>query len=231
MSSSKIEELKKRREKEQSEKKSQILYGIILVILTIMIYILFLFFDFEKSKFWIIGLAIGVVLQRSRFCFTAGFRDPILVGNTSIMKAIIIGLIIATVGFGIIQYIEIGNSQVLNIDKIPGQIYPVGLHTAMGALIFGIGMVIAGGCGSGTLMRIGEGFKLQIVVLIGLIIGTVLGAKHYEFWDKAIISKTQVVYIPEYTGLPLAIISQVIILIILYIFADWYDKKNNIMSM
>ena len=27
---------------------------------------------------WIFGIAFGIVLQKSRFCFTAAFRDPIL---------------------------------------------------------------------------------------------------------------------------------------------------------
>jgi hypothetical protein len=231
MSSSRIEELKKKRKGELKAKKSQIPYGILFIILAIFIYIVLLFLDFEKSKFWIIGLAFGLVLQRSRFCFAAGFRDPVLVGNTSIMRAIIIGMIISTVGFGVIQYMEVGNSQTFNINNIPGQIYPVGFHTAIGALIFGIGMVIAGGCVSGTLMRIGEGFLLQVVVLIGLIIGATLGAKHYDFWDKILISQSETVYIPKYIGLPKAIILQVFLLVILYIFMGWYDKKNNIMSM
>lgn len=34
--------------------------------------------------FWMFGILFGIVLQRSRFCFTAAFRDPWLTGSTSL---------------------------------------------------------------------------------------------------------------------------------------------------
>ena len=103
-------------------------------------------------------------MQRSGFCFVASFRDPVMVGSTSLFRAVIIGLMISTVGFGIFQYITISNIPNYLIDDIPGQIFPVGINTMIGAILFGIGMVIAGGCASGTLIRIGEGHVMQIVV-------------------------------------------------------------------
>ncbi|MDK2800498.1 MAG: uncharacterized protein PWP27_2045 [Clostridiales bacterium] len=231
MSSSKIEELKKRRQKENKAKSSQIPYAAIFTVVAIVIYGVFLKINLKYSTFWIIGLLIGFTIQRSRFCFTASFRDPILVGNTSVLKAIIIAFIIMTIGFALVQYIFVGDSEIFDIYNIPGQIHPVGIHTAIGAIIFGIGMVISGGCASGTLMRIGEGFILQIVVLVGFIVGTLLGARQYEFWDKLFISKSPTVYIPQYIGLPIAMIGQIVILILLYFFVDWYDRKNNLMMM
>lgn len=231
MTSQRIEELKKKRQKQFKKKKNQSIYGLILIFLAVIICIFFVNANSHYSGLWIIGILIGFILQRSRFCFTASFRDPLMVGSTSLFKAIIIAFIISTIGFGIIQYNHIGDSTSINLTDIPGQIAPIGLHTIIGAIMFGIGMVIAGGCASGTLMRIGEGFILQIFVLIGFITGTIMGASHYEFWDKALISKAPTIYIPKYTGMPLGIVGQVIVLIILYLIADWYDKKNSIMSM
>lgn len=230
MSSTRIEELKRSRQRDIKKKKSQIPAAIVFMIFALAIYIIFLATDLRSSIFWIIGLLFGIILQRSRFCFTSGFRDPIIVGNTSILRAIIIGLIITTIGFGVIQFISIGGSQSIDISSIPGQVAPVGIHTVIGAIIFGIGMVIAGGCVSGTVMRIGEGFALQIVVLVGLIIGTMLGAGSFEFWDNNIISGSQAVYIPEYVGFPAAIIGQTVVLILIYYLVELYDKKNNIMK-
>jgi uncharacterized membrane protein YedE/YeeE len=37
-------------------------------------------------------------------------------------------------------------------------ILPMGFHTILGGFIFGIGMVIAGGCGAGILWRSAEGY-------------------------------------------------------------------------
>lgn len=232
LTSNKIEELKKRRQRELKvhRKKSQLIYAILVSVISIIVFIFLYKNNRIYSVFWIIGLLIGIVLQKSRFCFAASFRDLIIAGSTSILKAIIIAFIISTIGFGIIQFHSIKDLGVIDVYNLPGQISPVGLHTAIGAILFGIGMVIAGGCASGTLMRIGEGFLLQIVVLIGFIIGTVLGAYNFEFWDKICINNSPVIYIPEYIGLPLAIIFQVILLTVLYFIADWYDKRNNLMS-
>ena len=64
-------------------------------------------------------------------------------------------------------------------------VYPVGLPLIIGGILFGIGMVIAGGCATGTLMRIGEGFLIQFLTLLFFIIGSFWGAHDLSvFWDK-----------------------------------------------
>ncbi|HAW70418.1 MAG TPA: transporter, partial [Firmicutes bacterium] len=115
--------------------------------------------------YWIFGISFGIVLQKSRFCFTASLRDPVLTGSTSLTKAVLIAFAIASVGFAAIQYsaVQAGN-------PVPGFVSPAGWHTAIGALLFGIGMVIAGGCASGTLMRVGEGFMMQWLSLIFFVV-------------------------------------------------------------
>ncbi|WDU83426.1 YeeE/YedE thiosulfate transporter family protein [Caloramator sp. Dgby_cultured_2] len=67
---------------------------------------------------WILGVAAGFTLQRSRFCFTASMRDPVLTGGTSLTKAVIIAIATATVGFAAIQY----GAVLKGAEKIPGNI-------------------------------------------------------------------------------------------------------------
>lgn len=229
MTSNKIEELKNKRKKEIHNKKSQLPYFFIVAFTTFMICAYLCNRNIRHSIVWTIGILIGITMQRSRFCFAASFRDPIMVGTTSLFRAVIIGLIICTIGFSVFQQISIGNEVNYAIEDVPGQIYPVGFHTIFGALLFGIGMVIAGGCASGTLIRIGEGYLMQAVVLIGFVIGATLGSSHFEFWDKLFISTSKTIFIPKYIGFIPALILQLIILCALYMFANWYDKKNNMM--
>jgi len=231
LASSKIQELKRQRQLKYENKKNQIIYGMVFITLGGLIYLFLLKNNFMYSVIWILGLLMGFTLQKSRFCFSASFRDPIMVGSTSILKAIIIASIITTIAFALIQYNAIGGNTSISYENIPGQIDPVGIHTAIGAILFGVGMVIAGGCASGTLMRIGEGFSLQLVVLLGFIIGTLLGGKNFEFWDRLFISKSPTIYIPKYLGFPISVVIQVVVLIMLYFVAEWYQKKNNMMKM
>lgn len=230
MTSSKIEELKKKRQLEVKKKSNQIPYALFLSIGVFIIYLALIKYNLRFSIFWIIGILLGITMQRSRFCFAASFRDPIMVGSTSLLKAIILALIISTIGFFIIQYKVIITNPDYLISDIPGHLHPVGLHTALGAILFGVGMVIAGGCASGILVRIGEGYMMQLVVLIGFIIGTVIGARHFVFWDKIIISKASIIYLPKYLGFFPSLILQLLLLCVLYFVADWYDKRNNIMT-
>jgi uncharacterized membrane protein YedE/YeeE len=231
MKSSRIEELNRQRQIEIRPKKSQLPFFFFLISICIVFYLYLFGSNKIYSIIWAIGILIGITMQRSGFCFVASFRDPVMVGSTSLFRAVIIGLMISTVGFGIFQYITISNIPNYLIDDIPGQIFPVGINTMIGAILFGIGMVIAGGCASGTLIRIGEGHVMQIVVLVGFVIGTVLGAGHFGFWDKLIISSSKTIYIPQYMGFLPTIIIQILVLGILYILAGWYDRKNSIMNL
>ncbi|WP_051569427.1 YeeE/YedE thiosulfate transporter family protein [Alkaliphilus transvaalensis] len=228
--SSKIEALKRQREMEVKKKKNQSPFGIIITGMVITIYLALINYNLDFSSYWIIGILMGITLQRSRFCFAASFRDPIMVGSTSLLKAVLLAFIVSTIGFFIIQLrASVANPDYL-ITELPGQFNPVGLHTALGAILFGTGMVVAGGCASGVLIRIGEGHAMQLVVLIGFIIGATLGAAHFPFWDGVLISKTPVVHFPNHIGFFPSLILQLLLLCGLYFIADWYDKKNNIMT-
>lgn len=173
---------------------------------------------------WIFGLAFGIVLQKSRFCFAAAFRDPILTGSTSLTKAVIVAVAVASVGFGAVQYAAVSKG-----GSLPGSISPVGVHIAIGAIIFGIGMVISGGCASGTLMRVGEGFMMQWLTLVFFIVGTLWGTHDYAWWNAVFFKGSPRVHLPSVLGWPLGIALQLTVLGLLYILADWWGnrKKNN----
>ncbi|SKA81247.1 hypothetical protein SAMN05443428_10435 [Caloramator quimbayensis] len=208
----------------KSKKKvNQIPFGVVLLIGLIG----FGFFMANQSPksavMWVFGVAAGFTLQRSRFCFTASMRDPVLTGSTSLTKAVIIAIATATVGFASIQY----GAVIKGAEKIPGNISPVGIHVAIGAFMFGIGMVIAGGCASGTLMRVGEGFTMQMLSIVFFIIGSLWGAKDFGWWTNTFISKTKPVFLPNLIGWAPALLIQFGLLLALYILADWYGNRKS----
>ncbi len=53
-------------------------------------------------------------------------------------------------------------------------VLPVGWHTLVGGWLFGLGMVVAGGCATGTLFRVGEGSVQMMFALLGAILGASL---------------------------------------------------------
>jgi len=48
--------------------------------------------DTQVGWLLILGIASGIALQRSRFCFASAFRDLVLFGSGRIMKGILVGL-------------------------------------------------------------------------------------------------------------------------------------------
>ena len=153
----------------RKKKKNQIPVGIV-VFLLISAVAVWLGTRSETLVFyWITGTIFGFILQRARFCFTASMRDPYLTGSTTLTKAVLIAFAISTIGITAIKY-----GYFINGLPIPGQSYiaPISVATGVGAFMFGIGMVIAGGCASGTLMRVGEGFGMQLLSLFFFIVGS-----------------------------------------------------------
>lgn len=179
----------------------------------------------KLALFWILGGCFGFILQKSRFCFTASMRDPYLTGSTSVTRAVLIAFAVTTIGFAAIKY-----GAFVKGLPIPGQGYiaPVSLATVIGAFIFGIGMVIAGGCASGTLMRVGEGFGMQVLSLFFFVIGSLWGAHDYGWWKLNFMMKGHKIFLPDVFGWGWAVVIQLLVIAALYIAADkWENKKLN----
>jgi uncharacterized membrane protein YedE/YeeE len=67
-------------------------------------------------------------------------------------------------------------------QPLVGAIAPVGVSVLIGAAIFGLGMQLGGGCGSGTLFTVGGGSARMLVTLAFFIIGALIGTAHLPWW-------------------------------------------------
>ncbi len=150
----------------KKKRRNQLPIALIVLLLSIIGGLLLaIFISPDVGMFLLFGGCFGFILQKSRFCFTASMRDPCITGSTSVTKAVLIAFALTTIGFTAIKYSAFASGQ-----TIPGMSYvqPVSLATVLGGILFGIGMVIAGGCASGTLMRVGEGFLMQMLSLLAM---------------------------------------------------------------
>ncbi|TFC01381.1 YeeE/YedE family protein [Cryobacterium adonitolivorans] len=105
----------------------------------------------------LIGIALGFVMQRGRFCVTGAFRDLWVTGNTRWLTAFLI--VIAVQSVGVFTLDALG---VISLSSSP---FPW-LSTIGGAFIFGFAIVLAGGCATGTYYRAGEGLVGSWLALI-----------------------------------------------------------------
>lgn len=207
----------------RKKKKNQLPIALLVLVFVIGVGILLGLYNSSMALYWGFGCCFGFILQKSRFCFTASMRDPCITGSTSVTRAVLIAFAITTIGFTAIKY-----GSFISTGTIPGESYvmPISLATALGGILFGIGMVIAGGCASGTLMRVGEGFSMQVLSLFFFVIGSLIGANHMGFWELNFNAVAPRVFLPDVFGWFGALVIQLLVILLLYIAADKYEKKK-----
>ena len=115
-----------------------------------------------SSSVLVLGLAIGVVLQRSHFCTMGSVSDAVLFGSLRRLRVWALALAVAMAGTQILEaagLVAIGRSIYLQEGWLWAGAMP-------GGLLFGLGMVQAGGCVSRNLVRFGGGSLKALTALL-----------------------------------------------------------------
>jgi uncharacterized protein len=109
-----------------------------------------------------IGVVFGVLLERTRFCAMGALSDLVAFGDRRRLRAWLLASAVAIIGAQSLQaaaVVDLGLSMYL----APSLNW---LGNILGGLMFGIGMVFAGGCASRNLVRLGGGDLRAVVVLV-----------------------------------------------------------------
>lgn len=88
------------------------------------------------------GFLLGFVMQRGRFCITGAFRDMYVTKNYNMFIAVLIVISIQSIGFFLLK-----DTGVISVDPA-SNFSPIAV--LVGAFMFGVGIVFAGGCATGT---------------------------------------------------------------------------------
>ena len=123
----------------------------------------------------LVGAALGYVLQRGRFCINSAYRE-ILFQDYTMFRAYLLALVVAIIGANFIEDIGwLGHLESGSFMR--GELYRqafVPWANVIGGYLFGMGIVLAGGCGSGILYRVGEGNLAYVLAVFGFFFGLVL---------------------------------------------------------
>ncbi|MEO0624871.1 MAG: YeeE/YedE family protein [Pseudomonadota bacterium] len=125
-----------------------------------------------------LGALAGVGLYHAAFGFTGAWRRLVRERRGGGLRAqmLLIGLAAA------VTYPLIGFEAETGWNMHP-VVLPMGLVSGFGALVFGAGMQLGGGCASGTLFTAGGGSSRMGVTLLAFVVGSVAATAHLnEFW-------------------------------------------------
>lgn len=112
------------------------------------------------------GLAVlfGAVAQRTRFCTMGAIADAVSIGDWGRARMWALAIAVAVLGFNgmvALGWIEARHS----VYAGPRLLW---LSSLLGGALFGFGMVLASGCGSKNLVRLGGG-NLKSLVVLGML--------------------------------------------------------------
>ncbi len=111
-----------------------------------------------------LAVAFGAIAQRTHFCTMGALADIVSMGSTMRLRMWAVAIAVALAGFNAmvgLGWVEAGKS-VYAGERV------LWLSALVGGLMFGFGMVLASGCGSRSLVRVGGGNLKSLVVLLVL---------------------------------------------------------------
>ncbi len=146
-----------------------------------------------------LGLVLGAVLQRSRFCFYCHARDFFECRDPRGLLAIVAALAVGTVGMHVVMG---GWLPVPIPGRLPpdAHIGPVSWALVAAGLAFGAGMAVSGSCISAHWYRLGEGSPTSPFALVGSAIGFGVGFVTWNGLYSATIAEAPVVWLPHHLG-------------------------------
>jgi uncharacterized protein (TIGR01244 family) len=120
-----------------------------------------------------VTILLGIVMQKTRFCTMGAVTDVVIMGEWTRMRQWLMAMGVAIIGVGVMTSTGLidASKSIYTNAKISW------LSTLLGSLIFGFGMVLASGCGSKTLIRIGGGSLKSLVVFLTLALSSYMTLK------------------------------------------------------
>lgn len=157
----------------------------------------------------VLGALCGVTLYHAAFGFTAAYRRLLFARDAAMVQAQLLMLALATVLFA--PVLAAGSAFGI---PVTGASAPVGWQVAIGAFLFGIGMQLGGGCGSGTLYALGGGSTRMLATLAAFCAGGFAASLQMDAWQ--LLPDAGEIVLGERLGWPVAVALQLALLVTLY---------------
>ncbi len=162
------------------------------------------------------GVGFGLIVERGRICFTNAFRELWITHQGHLARALALAMVVSTIGFAV----QVGAGAKVKVEY-------ASVGALLGGVIFGIGIVLAGGCETGWMYRSMQGYVQLWMAGIGTVVGTVILAYGWDHWGiyDVLVKGSPKVNLGESLGWPAAIVATVGLMLVWYLFATWWETR------
>lgn len=168
-----------------------------------------------------LGLLSGAIMHRSDFCLAGAIRDIFLFRQSPLFPNLVLLITLNMV------FIEIARLSGFLSYQLPSSLYGLpALTTLMGGILFGVGMVLAGGCVVGALYKFGAGSLPAFITIIGMIFGSVVYVGLHPYW-KYLAEKTRLseaATLPQLLGINPTLILLIVVFVLFFVVLRWHRK-------
>lgn len=159
----------------------------------------------------VVGGVLGLVLQRTRFCFYCHARDWFEARDPRGLLAIVLALAVGSAATFVVlgSWVPAPRPGLLPPDMHVG---PVSWVLVAAGLAFGAGMVVSGSCISAHWYRLAEGSPVAPFALLGAALGFGLGFWTWNPLYSLAVADAPVVWLPAHLGYAGALALQLAVL-------------------
>jgi hypothetical protein len=173
-----------------------------------------------------VGVLFGFALQRGRFCMNSAFRDIILGRDFTLFKALSVAILVEMIGFSVLAMTGL-------VTLAPKPL--LWGANIVGGLLFGMGMVLAGGCASGITYRAGEGMMGALMAILGFGLAGMMAATgllkpiadYLQSTTKVMTADGKALTLANISGLDLKVTMLVLAVIIIVVWAVLASRNKS----
>ncbi len=138
---------------------------------------------------FVLAFVFGLVAAKANFCTMGALSDIVNMGHWGRMRMWLLAIAVAIAGTSLLAY----TGQVDLAKSVPQRPLLPWLSLAVGGLIFGVGMTLAGGCANKNLLRLGGGSVRSLVVLVFMGIASYMTLKGlFGQWRASVLDPVNV---------------------------------------
>ncbi len=193
--------------------------GFLLVLFLLVAVFLYRQLDYGRlASFLLFGVAFSLVFQRSRFCLVNAFREPFMSGQSEHARAAALALTLNMIGFVVLKSTDLKDAS----EWIFPSFWQGGL---LGGTLFGVGMVLAGGCGAGSIWRAGEGHVKLWLAVFFFATGAAM-MRQFLVRTDLIRQLGTALFLPQIVDWSVAVCAVLVLMILWYMLAGWVEQRK-----